>query len=332
MSQGAVVLEKQMFTSYRFEPLPNPQLSTQEQDSTTQDNGENEASQLPLFAISLTALLETLQIFGFAENKDRSWTARTDTSYSSGIHGSRLGGGLASTAFDSRTLGMAGFCRISYNSLGSPLSVTLEEGNVTTTCDLMTYEPETIMGNSDEDADDFEIPFDRNTLTQKVIMRSVLLHDAITELASTNPERLTIISSQKAPFFSLSATGPLGSTTVDFNKDAMAAQAKEGTAAVQLLETFQVASQRLVNTYKFSMIRAAVRAMALAEKVSIRTDDQGVLNLQFMVPLEAGYVTFVDFKLVPFIPEDGDEEDEDDADAEGDETSSAAGHDELSEL
>lgn len=208
---------------------------------------------------------------------------------------------------------MAGLCRLSYDGQGSPLSITLEEGNVTTTCDLMTYEPETMMGSGrPQGEEDYEIPFDRNALTQKVIMRAPLLYDAITELATTSPDRLTIVSSPKAPYFSLSASGPLGSTTVDFNKDAGMTTQKEGVPTPQLLETFQVSGHRVVNSYKFSMIRAAAKAMAAAEKVSIRTDVQGVLSLQFMVQLEEGHVTFVDFKVVPFVSEEGEEDEDDD--------------------
>ena len=61
--------------------------------------------------------------------------------------------------------------------------------------------------------------------------------------------------------------------------------------------------------------------MAVAEKVSIRTDAQGVLSLQFMVQLEGGHVTFVDFRFVPYVDEDGDAEAEetDEGEAEGEE-------------
>jgi cell cycle checkpoint protein len=315
-----VVLDKDLFKSFRFGTVHGQsQHPTQAQ---SQDEDE-ENTQLPLFAISLAALLETLQIFGFAETKEK-WSTRSDNAYSSGIHGSRSGGALgSSTAFDTRSLGMAGLCRLSYAGIGSPLCITLEENNVNTTCELMTYEPESLMGSSAEDTEDFEIPFDRNALTQKVIMRATLLHDAIAELATTTPEKLTIISSPRAPYFSLSAIGPLGSATVDFNKDAIAAPRRDGAPGVQLLETFQVASQRVINTYGFEAIRKAVKAMTVADKVSIRTDSQGVLSLQFMVQLEGGHVTFVDFKFVPHVAEDEeDEEEEDDQDDEHTQTQS----------
>ncbi len=187
------------------------------------------------------------------------------------------------TAFENQTLGMTGMCRLSYAAIGDPLCIVLEEAGVTTTCELVTYEPEFRE----------EIPLQRDALAQKIIMRASWLHDAITELSSTSPTRLTIVASPTAPYFTLSSSGPLGSATVEFSNDP------------QLLETFQV-SKRTVNTYKYSLIRGASRAMAIASKVSIRGDEQGVLSLQFMIENDDGGVSFVDFRFVPFVPEDGE--------------------------
>ena len=48
--------------------------------------------------------------------------------------------------------------------------------------------------------------------------------------------------------------------------------------------------------------------MAIASKVSIRGDEQGVLSLQFMIEVEGGGVSFVDFRFVPYVPEEGEGE------------------------
>lgn len=231
-----------------------------------------------------------MSIFGATDvNKDRFGR----DFYTSGINNAR--NGIGSAAFDNRTLGMSGLCRINYRSLGEPLDVTLEEGNVTTTCSLMTYEPES--------CDD--IPFDRDSLTLKVIMRAPHLLDAIQELSSMSPERLTMSSSPTAVnSFTLSASGHLGSASVNF------------AGEPQLLETFQC-YERSVNVYKFSMIKAASKAMAAASKVSIRADDQGVLSLQFMIDVAEpdGKISFVDFRFVPFVPEPDDEHGDQDDEA-----------------
>lgn len=178
---------------------------------------------------------------------------------------------------------MTGVCRLSYAGIGSPFSIILEESGVTTTCNLNTYEPE-----SPED-----IPFQRDAMQVKIIMQARWLFDAVTELSSTTPSRLEINAYPEAPYLSLSASGPLGSAAVDFSKGR------------ELLETFTVA-EKWIQSYKFEMIKAAAEAMRLASKVSVRGDEQGVLSLQFMVEVEGGGVSFIDFRFVPFLREEGD--------------------------
>jgi len=203
-------------------------------------------------------------------------------------------------------------CRLKYQSSGSPLFVVLEESLITTTCELTTYEP----------AFTTDIPFSRNHLALKIIMRASWLHDAITELASTSPTRLTLVARMQSgkPYFALSASGSLGSARVEFNNAKATTFAPMATNTAQpdtspslLLETFQLAdpTAKVVNSYKFDMIQKAARAMSVATKVSVRGDDQGVLSLQFMIEVEAGKVSFVDFRFVPFVFEEGDEAEED---------------------
>ena len=235
--------------------------------------------------------METLQILGISDSKDR-WSNRDSNHNGINNFPSRSG---PSGAFDNRILGMNGICRLSYAAVGEPLCIILEETGVTTTCKLVTYEPEL----------QEEIPLRKDAIVQKIIMRASWLQDAINELSSTSPTRLTIVSSPTAPYFTLSSSGPLGSATVEFSKDP------------QLLETFQV-PRRIVNTYKYSLIKGASRAMAIASKVSIRSDEQGVLSLQFMIEVENGGFSFVDFRFVPFISEDGEgEEESEDGEAGG---------------
>ncbi len=70
----------------------------------------------------------------------------------------------------------------------------------------------------------------------------------------------------------------------------------------------------MVQSYKFSLIKAASRAMTAASKVSIRTDEQGVLSLQFMIEVEGGGVSFIEMRFVPFLEVDGEGEEDDDED------------------
>ena len=194
---------------------------------------------------------------------------------------------------------MAGVCRLLYAGIGSPFSIILEEAGVTTTCNLNTYQPE-----SPE-----EIPFQRDAMQVKIIMQARWLFDAVSELSSTSPSRLDITATPTAPYVSLSAVGHLGSASIDFAKGR------------ELLETFTVA-ERWTQSYKFEMVKAASEAMRLASKVSVRGDEQGVLSLQFMVEVEGGGVSFVDFRFVPFLREDeegDDDEVEEDAEYQNEE-------------
>jgi cell cycle checkpoint protein len=218
---------------------------------------------------------------------------------------------------------MNNLCRISYDGPGAPLAVTLTEASIRTQCDLTTYEPE----YTDE------IPFDRQALALKVIMRGSWLYDAVQELSSTSPDKLTMYAKtvRGKPFFALSSSGTLGSARVEFNNQPQPSASTNINATTEtadhqptnLLETFQLSDPQAVlrSSYKFSLIQKAARAMNVATKVSIRADTQGVLSLQFMIEVESsgsssqtasanGKVSFVDFRFVPLVEED-------DEDAEG---------------
>jgi len=56
-------------------------------------------------------------------------------------------------------------------------------------------------------------------------------------------------------------------------------------------------SRRSKDVYRFDLVRHARGAMAVATKVSIRSDQGGVLSLQFMVEWE-GRASFVDFRFL----------------------------------
>lgn len=265
LALGIAFLDKALFTAYSFR---SPSADRSEDD---------DEAEIPPFEISLSSLLETLQIFGVNDltSKDR-WSTR---------HGS------ATSSFEpQRVLGMSGLCRLSYAAVGDPFCIILEEAGVTTNCELTTYEAPDLE----------EISLQKDAIAQKIIMRADWLHDAVQEISTTSPKRLTISSSPQAPFFMLSSTGPLGSATIEFSKDA------------QLLETFNV-PQPTRNSYKYSLIKGASRAMAAANKVSIRSDEQGVLSLQYMIETEQDgkgpAFAFVDFRFVPYVDEEEEGDD-----------------------
>jgi cell cycle checkpoint protein len=257
----------------------------EEEDEESDHSGQT-------FEISLFALLETLQIFSVTDTSGNRFSKQDAYSALSSTAGA--------AAFSSTVLGVHGLCRLSYATIGSPLEVIMEEASVRTTCELTTYEPESFLE---------DIPFMRSDLQMKIILRSAVLHDALGELASTRPERVLFAASDNVKSFEMSAEGPHGSANVEFNN----------LDNSKLLDTFVVSKSGVTIYYNFGLLYHASRAMAVATKVSLRIDKQGVLSLQFMIEVEGGGVSFVDFRFVPLIrdnTEDTDTDGDTDADNE----------------
>jgi cell cycle checkpoint protein len=280
--EAFVFIEKSLFTNYTY----NQFLPASSQDDPPDS---------PHFQVSLASLLETLNIFTLS---DPNAVKRSDNSDPYAAH--RLSRHAGIDAFTSHT---AGICTLSYAGEGNPLSIHMTETGVTTTCDLTTYDP---ISNE-------EIPFARDAIALKAIMRSTSLLDAINELSPLNPATITITataSTSSQSILSLSAAGSLGSATVDFSTST--------PSDTPILETY-TCHRKTSASYTFSLLKAAQRAMATATKVSLRIDEEGVLNLQFLIDVEAvgggqGH-TFVEFRVVPLVEgEDGTVADESDED------------------
>ncbi|KAM0720092.1 hypothetical protein Q7P37_004228 [Cladosporium fusiforme] len=264
--EAFIFLERSLFTNYTYnQPLP--------------EYSQDDPSDPPHFQVSLDSLLETLNIFTLS---DPNATKRPDAPDAFAAH--RLGRHAGIDAFTSHT---AGICTFSYDGEGYPLSIHMSETGVTTTCDLTTYSP---VSNE-------EIPFARDAIALKTIMRSASLLDAVAELSNMSPTTITITaspSSDSHPTLSFSAAGPLGSSTVELTTST--------PSETPILETY-TCHRKTAASYTFSLLKAAQRAMATATKVSLRIDEEGVLNLQFLVDVDAvggsaGH-TFVEFRVVP---------------------------------
>ncbi|KAF7588138.1 ssDNA endodeoxyribonuclease [Aspergillus hancockii] len=327
--QGLAFLDKGLFTSYTFNPptAPTQRLQDSEED-TSSDTTYN-----PCFVVPLSALLETLKIFGVNESTGANRAVSVQPSNPS-----------SSNAFTTPALLFDRSCTLQYIQEGSPLSITLSETGVKTTCELTTYEP---------DGSEVDIPLQRDAIIMKVIMRSAWLHNAIGELGATNPNVLKIsASANEEPFFALSGTGgPFSESSVEFSIEEQSQNNKASSQSRKVLtddgssrlratraklaptvtETFLVSPPssmgfRIKQDYRFSLIQKASRAMAAANKVSIRGDRQGVLSLQFMIEFDTNgpggaggnarpsggawesTVTFVDFRFVPLLNDEGEDE------------------------
>lgn len=287
--QASTLLDKNLFSSY------------------TLNSSEDDPS-IPPFQVNISALLDTLQIFGISDTASNF---------------KNQNGGFTSypTAFNTPALALTGTCRITYSELGAPLSIIIEEGGVKTTCEMNTY------GIPNVEGDENEIPLDRTALVLKIIMKSAWLHDAMAELAGTNPEVLLVnASSVSAPYFALEGQeGPFGDSIVEFNPDTKSDSTPSSAKYKKqplVTETFSVTAPsgthgRLKQKYKFDLIKKAGKAMAIADKVCVRQDRQGVLSLQFMISgiegtageianKSAARMSFIDFRFVPLLDADDD--------------------------
>ncbi|KAI7221380.1 hypothetical protein KC333_g1764 [Hortaea werneckii] len=341
--ESFVFLEKHLFTSYTYQPSPPPSSQDDPQD--------------PLFEINLNSLIETLNIFSLS---DPAATKRPGGA--GGMEGydalaaHRLNRHAGINPFSTSAALTSGICSFTYQAPGHPLSIHMSESGVTTTCDLTTYQADT----------QEEIPFARDALALKAIIRSSYLLDAVTELGSMSPETLTLTASSSSratttttvadpsPCLSLSASGALGSATVDFTNPVPSSSSSSTNPPTDsssepphppILETFFCpttnSNKKVQARFPFGLIRSAHRAMAVAQKVSLRLDEEGVLSLQFLIPVldstgggyggdgdessgggggDAAAAAFVDFRIVPLVEgeEDGEDYDEGETDGEGD--------------
>ncbi|KAK4951006.1 checkpoint clamp complex protein Rad1 [Elasticomyces elasticus] len=291
--ESYLVLSRNLFTTYTYHPPP-PASS---QDDTPEP---------PSFEINLNALLETLNIFSLSDpttyTNKRSGGEDAFSSHRSGRH-------AGINAFASRgTLGVTGLTTFSYDGAGSKFGIFMSESGITTTSELTTYEADVGGGE--------EIPFNREDLALKTIMRASALLDAVGELSSLGPGSLCVAATPTssrlvgaaggAANLSLSAAGAFGEVKVDFSTTT--------SSETPVLETFQC-QRRVSSHYRFSAIKSAQRAMGAATKVSVRMDGEGVLSLQFLVEVDGGgspeSVAFVDFRVVPLVEGEADEGGED---------------------
>ncbi|XP_055554484.1 cell cycle checkpoint protein RAD1 isoform X2 [Falco cherrug] len=165
--------------------------------------------------------------------------------------------------------------RMCYRGYGSPLMLFLEEGGVVTVCKINTEEPAELL--------DFD--FCSTNVVNKIILQSEGLREAFSELDMTS-EVLQITTSPDKPYFRLSTFGNAGSAHLDYPRDS------------DLMEAFHC-SQTQTNRYKISLLKPSTKALALSCKVSIRTDAQGFLSLQYMIRNEDGQICFVEYYCCP---------------------------------
>ncbi|KAG1760049.1 Rad1/Rec1/Rad17 [Suillus occidentalis] len=230
------------------------------------------------FEIPLNILLECLNIFGTANmtssssagSKHKQWRRASDASDND--DGRRPNTNRIDQHFGSNEKRTS--MRLTYAGPGHPLTLVLAEDSSgpTTTCDISTFDSEP----------NLELPFDAEQ-TLLGDQSSFWLRDALAEL-DPSCEKITLIanpvtevqSAQRGipakPLFRIQGTGAFGTTEMDYPNDR------------EVLEIFEC-SRGVSFSYRFAHISRTLRALQNSTKTSLRLEQEGLLSLQFLVPV-----------------------------------------------
>ncbi|XP_032664066.1 cell cycle checkpoint protein RAD1 isoform X2 [Odontomachus brunneus] len=170
--------------------------------------------------------------------------------------------------------------QIFYKGTGYPLSVIIEEDGIITDCSLKTLEVDTLL--------DFHL--ETENVVNKVVLRTELLKDIITELDPTS-DLVELCLSPEKPYFRISTDGLGGVCHIDLPHDS------------ELVGTFQCTATATSN-FKLAHIKPAMRALSCANMVSLRTDTAGILCFQYMVKTDDGHTCYIEYYISSLIDMD----------------------------
>ncbi|KAL5529131.1 hypothetical protein ACEPAG_5105 [Sanghuangporus baumii] len=267
---GRVILWPTLFEEYIYSP---------EDSDANGEEDEEEEGPWTSFSIQLNILLECLNIFGtasgsaaaFQSGPRQPWNRTEDSDNEQGDANNRRGANGRIDSFFSRAGAKGTGMRLSYAGPGYPLVLLLAESSdgPTTTCELVTYEPD----------DQLSLEIDSHDIMIKCIMKSSWLRDALSEV-DPGCDKITFIgnptgydsmqrASSSRPLFRIQAVGPFGSAEIDYPNDR------------EVLEAFECDSN-VSYSYRFSHIIKTLRALQSSAKTSLRIDREGVLSLQYL--------------------------------------------------
>lgn len=170
---------------------------------------------------------------------------------------------------------------LSYDGEGSPLSILLEDQGVMTECEIQTIEG---VGMSD-------FNFRSNSIINRAIINSQYLKDALNDLeVRGSGGTLELFMSPNPPFFTLSVSGEAYSSSVALPRDS-------GKDVFSVFECTQTRRFR----YDFNLFKGCFRALTRAERVSIRMNSVGMIQLQFVIQsiVNPSIQNWINFELCP---------------------------------
>ncbi|KYQ57860.1 Cell cycle checkpoint protein RAD1 [Trachymyrmex zeteki] len=165
-----------------------------------------------------------------------------------------------------------------YKGTGYPLSIIIEEDGIITDCSLKTLEVEELL--------DFHI--ETEDIVNKVVLQTELL--AAVTMAELDPtcRIVELRFSPEKPFFRIGLAGMGSICHIDLPHDN------------DLINTFQC-TKTVTSLFMLGHFKPAINALSCASKVSLRTNNSGLLCFQYMVKTEDGNTCYMEFYVRFFI-------------------------------
>jgi len=163
--------------------------------------------------------------------------------------------------------------RMSYGGQGEPLSVIVEEGGTVFGSKINTKIQQPVL--------DFE--FNKAKILCKIILMPSSIRDIIRDFDQSSPNVLITTTKNCISFYT---NGDLGRIKTQINADA---------DSIELLEC---QGDKVAYQYKIIHVRRMFNCFSLCNKVSMRIDQRGVLNTQFLVPQSEQQTVFIEFFIV----------------------------------
>ncbi|KAG0210199.1 ssDNA endodeoxyribonuclease [Mortierella sp. GBA30] len=224
----------------------NSQTNSQQQPPLNQNPPEGyDIDGSVIFGVNLATLLNCLNMFGTAGG----------ISSTSGSHGdgSNGGGGIAS--------GPATAMKLSYNGIGSPFNLTLEDDGVVTTCGIPTFDPEPPV----------HFDFDQES-SARIVMKAKWLEEGLRDLDATS-ERVVIRLSPVIPHLRISSLGTIETLDVNYSQG-------------DVIETFIYPYDHPIEvSYNFNHVLHVLKACAFALSSNISIDNKDFMRIQFLTPI-----------------------------------------------
>ncbi|KAF9167635.1 ssDNA endodeoxyribonuclease [Actinomortierella ambigua] len=204
------------------------------------------------FGIHLGTLLSCLNLFGTATG------SLSGGSGGGGGGGGASGGGDGLDANGTYSFSTGTSVRISYDGVGSPFNI-MQDSQYESICSIPTIDPEPDV--------DFQFI---DEYASKVVMQAEWMQEALQGLDATS-EKVVIRLSPNKPQLRISSLGTVENLDINFTKG-------------EVIETFEFYHHEPVQaSYNFGHIMHSLRAIQLADKVSMMMDTNNLLRIQFLI-------------------------------------------------